>query len=91
MRIIAICGFLAVAAILSIGREVIATVERVVNFGVEFVMTPFRADYGTAFEIAQRWVLAAFRLIGLLKPEYDDALETNGQNFERGVRLALHC
>lgn len=94
MRMIYICGFLAVAAIAtiaSLGREMLITIERVVDIGIDFAMTPFRADYGNAFEVSQRWVLAAFQVIGLLKPEYDDALQTDGQNFERNVRLALHC
>ncbi len=94
MRIITFCGFLAISAIMSIGREVVAAVERVVYPVVHFVgdlcLDVLRADYGNAVRV-DRWVLSAFRVIGLLKPEYDDALETDGQNFMSRVRLASHC
>lgn len=94
MRIITFCGFLAIAAILSLGREVFAAVERVaipvVHFVGDLFVEVFRADYGNGARL-HRWVLAAFQVIGLLKPEYDDSLETDGQNFESRYRLAMNC
>jgi len=94
MRIITFCGFLAIAAIMSIGREIIATVERVATPVIHFVGDLFveilRADYGNAVRV-DRWVLSAFRVIGLLKPEYDDSLESDGQNFVSRYRLAQNC
>ena len=94
MRIFTFCGFLAMAVIMSIGREVAASVERVVYPVVQFVGDLFvdvlRADYGNAARI-DRWIVTQFRVIGLLKPEYDDALETDGQNFVSRYRLAQNC
>ncbi len=94
MRIITFCGFLAMAAIMGIGRQFVATIERVVYPVAYFVGDLFvevlRADYGNVVRV-DRWLLSAFRVIGLLKPEYQDSLESDGQNFERGVRLASHC
>lgn len=94
MRIITICGFLAMAAIMSIGRQVVATVERIVYPVVHFVGDLFvevlRADYGNAASL-DRWLITQFRVIGLLKPEYDDSLETDGQNLESRYRLAMNC
>lgn len=97
MRIITFCGFLALAAIFSIGREVVNTASTIVgvayqafNFIGDLCLDVLRADYGNSARI-DRWIVTQFRVIGLLKPEYDDALETDGQNFMSRVRLASHC
>lgn len=90
MRIITICGFLAMTAILSLGRVVVDTAHRAIHFVGDFCVDVLRADYGNAVRV-DRWILAAFRVIGLLKPEYDDSLETDGQNFVSRIRLASHC
>lgn len=90
MRIITICGFLAMSVILSLGRVIIDTADRAAHFVGDLCLDALRADYGNAVSV-DRWVLSAFRVIGLLKPEYDESLESDGQNFERDVRLASHC
>ena len=91
MRIITFCGFLAMAAILSIGYRAVAAVERVVYTVADVCMIPFRMDWGVARRFIDRWALAAFRMIGLLKPEYDESLESDGQNFETRLRFASRC
>lgn len=89
MRIITFLALAAISCLISIGRVVAVAVDivyelpRTVTIGafVDFCMTPFRMDWGVAREFVDRYVLAAFRVIGLLKPEYDESFDCDGQNF----------
>lgn len=62
-----------------------------ISKAVDFCMTPFRMDYGGAGKIIDRFLLAAFQLISLLKPDYEDSIDTAGQNFKRDHRLRFAC
>lgn len=55
------------------------------------IMAPFRLDYGAAREFIDRYVFALMRIIGLLKPEYQESLETDAQSHLSALRLARHC
>jgi hypothetical protein len=91
MRIIPYLALAAISLLISFGRGLAVAIDVVAEFPrtitvaavavADFCMTPFRADYGVVHQFIDRYVLAAFRVLGLLKPEYDESLETNGQNF----------
>ena len=68
---------------------VVRVVHEVGTRAADFCMSPFRADYGNAFQIVERFLLSSYRLISMLKPEYDASLDTAGQNFDRNSRLRL--
>ena len=93
--------YLAVAAInmlISVGRGLAVAIDVVAdsqNYIViaaravaDFGRAVLRLDHGAAHQFVDRYVLAAFRVIGLLKPEYDESLATDGQNFTRVDALA---
>ena len=63
----------------------------VIDVVCDLVMVPFRLDYGTAYQVAEKFVLSAFRVLGLLKPEYHDSLETSAQNFRQRHRFDPLC
>jgi hypothetical protein len=87
MRIIAYLALSAISCLISIGRVVSVAVDivyemprSVAGVVIDIFMSPFRMDWGAARHLVDRYVLAAFRVIGLLKPEYDESLETAGQS-----------
>lgn len=96
MRIIAYLALAAISCLISITRVAAVIVDIVYELPrsiVEICMTPFRMDWGVARQFVDRYVLAAFRVIGLLKPEYQDSFETDGQSHLRlhRARFDLLC
>lgn len=69
-----------------IPRTIMVAARAVADFG----RAVLRLDHGAAREFVDRYVLAAFRVIGMLKPEYDESLATDGQNFTR-VDILARC
>lgn len=86
MRMFSILRFVSLALAFCSGLAV-----RVFEVSTEIIMAPLRAGYGNAYRFVERYVLSAFRLIGMLKPEYDDSMETNGQSLFGMPRVLGRC
>lgn len=89
MRIFTFVALAAISCLISLARGIAVAVDTIyelprtitISAVADFCMTPFRMDWGVAREFVDRYALAAFRVIGLLKPEYEESLATDGQNF----------
>ena len=104
MRIVMYLAVAAINMLISVGRALAVAIDTVVDAPhtivvalrpyahavADFCMSPFRMDHGAARQFIDRYVLAAFRVIKLLKPEYDESLATDGQNFTR-VETFARC
>jgi hypothetical protein len=101
MRIIPYFALAAISLLMSIGRGLAVAIDVVAEFPrtitiaagavADFGRAVLRLDYGVVHQFIDRYVLAAFRVIGLLKPEYDESLETDGQNFTAMRRYDPLC
>ena len=104
MRIVMYLAVAAISIMIYGGRALAVAIDTVVDAPhaivvalrpyahaiADFCMTPFRLEHGAARQFIDRYILAAFRVIGLLKPEYDESLATDGQNFTR-VETFARC
>lgn len=90
MRILYLLGDLASAVVYCM-RAVAVAVDVVCDFGRDVIMAPFRLDLGAARDFVDRYILSAFRIIGLLKPEYRESLQTDGQSHLSPRAVARLC